>query len=248
MTERASWLRRAKQAYRRRRLERHGVVARQLCPKALVGSGSGAWTVCLDGIGESSVVYSFGAGTDISFDLELHRLTGAEVHIFDPTPRSIEWMRRQDLPEKVRFHEFGIGGADGEIEFHPPRRAASSHFSPVARYRRAASGEVIRAPVLRLGSIARRLGHERIALLKMDIEGGEYAVIEDMAAMSVPVGQLVVEFHHSYATIPLSRTIAAVQQLERLGFACFHLSERTYEMSFIVTDPVRSPARATPDA
>lgn len=248
MTDHASWLRRAKQAYRRRRLARYGVVARQLCTKSLVGSGSGAWTVCLDGIDESSVVYSFGAGTDISFDLELHRLTGAEIHIFDPTPRSIDWMRRQELPEGVRFHEFGIGAADGEIEFHPPRRASSSHFSPVARYRRTASGEVIKAPVLRLATIAHRLGHERIALMKMDIEGGEYAVIEDMAAADVPVNQLLVEFHHSYATIPLSRTVAAVRQLERVGFACFHLSERTYEMSFIAADPAPFSARATPAA
>ncbi|MCZ7598685.1 MAG: FkbM family methyltransferase [Gammaproteobacteria bacterium] len=116
------------------------------------------------------------------------------------------------------------------------------------RYRRTASGEVIKAPVLRLATIAHRLGHERIALMKMDIEGGEYAVIEDMAAADVPVNQLLVEFHHSYATIPLSRTVAAVRQLERVGFACFHLSERTYEMSFIAADPAPFSARATPAA
>lgn len=228
-----SVLRRFKQRVRRRRLQRLGVDVTHRCATRLVGSGSGAWTVCPDGLDQHSVVYSFGAGTDISFDLELHRLTGATVHIFDPTPRSVAWMRSQALPDGVFFHPLGIAGHDGEITFHPPRRASSSHFSPVQRYRDPASGDRVTAPVERLSTIATRLSHSRVDLVKMDIEGGEYDVIADLVADPLPLGQLLVEFHHAYATIPVARTVQAVSSLESIGLRCFHISERTYEMSFL---------------
>lgn len=38
----------------------------------------------------SSILYSFGAGEDISHDILLSHETGAPIHIFDPTPRSFE--------------------------------------------------------------------------------------------------------------------------------------------------------------
>lgn len=227
-----SLLRRLKQRYRRRRLQRLGVSETIARPVTYVGSGSGAWAVCLAGIDEHSVVYSFGVGTDISFDLDLHRLTGAEVHLFDPTPRSIEWMRSQSLPDGVTFHDYGIAAHDGTTVFFPPRRESSSHFSPVKRYRGADHGEGVSARVYRLSTIVERLGHERLALVKMDIEGGEYDVIDDLASNPVAVDQVLVEFHHAYATIPVSRTVDAVACLSRIGLSCFHISDRTYELSF----------------
>ena len=180
-----------------------------------------------------SIVYSFGAGTDISFDLGMNQNFGCPVHVFDPTPRSIVWIAEQALPPKVKFHAYGIGDRDGEISFYAPRRASSSHFSPVKRYTDTTDGEMVSAPVLRLSSILKQLGHTRIDVMKMDIEGGEYDVIADFVGSDIEVDQLLLEFHHAYATIPLQKTLDAVQNLRGIGFALFYLSPRTYEMSFI---------------
>ncbi len=229
-------LRRLKQSWRRRRLAGLGVTESLSRPVTMLGSGGGAWATWLEGIGPDSVVYSFGAGTDISFDLDVHARTGAEVHIFDPTPRSIEWVRRQQLPEKVHFHDFGVGAVDGEITFYPPRRESSSHFSPVPRYRQGSEQGAVVAEVLCLRSIMARLGHRRIDLLKIDIEGGEYDVLDNMLAERIPVSQLLVEFHHGYATIPLSRTVDALEALSDAGFSCFNISARTYEFSLLHAD------------
>jgi FkbM family methyltransferase len=232
MADRPSLVRRIKNHYRRNRLHRLGVHETRSASRTVLGTGSGAWTACVEPLDETSVVYSFGVGTDISFDLDVNRRTGARVHLFDPTPRSIEWMRAQELPPGIVFHEYGIGAHDGTIVFHPPRRSTSSHFSPVRRYRDEGESPVS-APVYRLGTIAQRLGHDRISLLKMDIEGGEYDVIEDLVQCPVAVDQLLVEFHHAYATIPLSRTVESLSMLSSAGFECFHISERTYEFSFL---------------
>ncbi|GJL81495.1 MAG: hypothetical protein DHS20C01_11290 [marine bacterium B5-7] len=236
MNEHPSLFRQLKQIYRRRRLTRAGVVESLNCSMQAVGEGSGAWMTRVDVLDNTSVVYSFGAGTDISFDLELHHLTGAEVHIFDPTPRSVEWMRQQHLPDGVKFHEIGIADHDGTISFHAPKRSSSSHFSPVVRYRDQQQAETVEAPVARLSTLADELKHEHVDLIKLDIEGGEYDVIADLVNNDYDIGQILIEFHHAYATIPLARTAEAVSTLRTAGYECFHISPRTYELSFTRAD------------
>ena len=50
-----------------------------------LGTPYGGWVCKADKIDHSSTVYSFGVGTDISFDLELIALRGCKVHAFDPS-------------------------------------------------------------------------------------------------------------------------------------------------------------------
>ncbi|GIS18490.1 MAG: hypothetical protein CM15mP120_04060 [Pseudomonadota bacterium] len=42
----------------------------------------------------------------------------------------------------------------------------------------------------------RDLGHDHLDVLKMDIEGAEYAVLDDMLQSNILPDQLLVEFHH----------------------------------------------------
>ncbi|HEX3777949.1 MAG TPA: hypothetical protein VHV51_25955 [Polyangiaceae bacterium] len=53
---------------------------------------------------QDAVVYSFGVACDVSFDQALIAARGVTVHAFDPTPRSIEWVKTQVLPERFLFH------------------------------------------------------------------------------------------------------------------------------------------------
>lgn len=210
-----------------------GVGVEIVCPTAGYG-GSGCWVVCPDALTPASVAYSFGIGRNLSFDLDLigrHQLT---VHAFDPTPASVQWVRSQALPPSLVLHDYGVGVVDGEVTFHPPRNAASAHWTPVERYRKA-EGPTVKAGVKTLRTIMAELGHDRVDILKLDIEGGEYGVIETIVAERLPVGQLLVEFHHAYETIPLSKTIAAVTSLRSVGFKVFAISERSYEISMLNT-------------
>lgn len=199
-----------------------------------LGTGSGAWTIDPAGLNADSVVYSFGIGRDISFDLDLIERFGLTVHAFDPTPEALSWVRRRALPARLHVYEYGLGGADGEMEFTRSRRSGSAHYSPLRRYRsEAVRDETMRAPVRRLGSVMKTLGHDHVDLLKMDIEGGEYDVIEDLARAPCAIGQIALEFHHAYQTIPLARTVEAVGRLRALGFLLIHISPRTYEMTLL---------------
>src|SRR5438128_785701 len=68
----------------------------------------GGWFVNTEGLNKSSVVYSFGIGRDLTFELSLVRDFSCTVHAFDPTPAALEWVRAQHLPPELKIHEIGI--------------------------------------------------------------------------------------------------------------------------------------------
>ena len=201
------------------------------CTKVSLGNDNANWCVCPSGLSEESVVYSFGVGTDISFDLELIRRFGAIVHAFDPTPRSIAWVQSQELPKKFIFHDYGIGGHDGSVIFHPPENPNFVSYSFLPRS--SVTAPAIEGPVSRLATIMKKLGHRMVDILKMDIEGAEYEVLADLLSSNVPVRQLLVEFHHRWKNVGLDRTRCAIQDLNREGFRIFHVSASGEEYSFL---------------
>jgi FkbM family methyltransferase len=217
-----------KDLYRRHELTRRGIVPQVFPEKFTAGQRSGVWTVCPEGLGPDCVVYSFGVGDNLSWDLALIDRFGVCVHAFDPTPASADWVARQTLPPGLHFHPVGLAGHDGTLRFSLP--AHGSRFN----YRPAPVG--IEAPVARLRTHLQRLGHERIDVLKIDIEGGEYEAIDDLLASRVTVGQLLIEFHHHFPGVGLGRTVRAVRALEEAGYLLFHLSGRGLEMSFLRID------------
>jgi FkbM family methyltransferase len=179
------------------------------------------------------VVYSVGIGEDISFDRAVIENFGVDVEAFDPTPKVTEWLASQTLPEQFHFHAMGIADSDGEAVFHlPPRNDWVSHSMISARQY---SRETASFPVMRLATAMARLGHSRIDVLKMDIEGAEYGVIEDMVRTQIPVGQLVVEFHHRLSAFGTGDTRRALSLLEGYGMKIGHVCPRMEVFTFLRT-------------
>ena len=190
------------------------------------------WCICPDGLGPQSVLYSFGVGKEISFDLAMIEQFGLTVHAFDPTPRSIEWLKRQHLPARFMFHPYGLGAVDGELKMYAPENAAHVSYSVVPEP--GWTSKPIAMPVYRLDTVAKMLGHRKVDVLKMDLEGAEYEVIEDLARSKVEVPQLLVEFHHIHKKdIAKQATARAIRQLNELGYHVFYVSVSGAEYSFI---------------
>jgi FkbM family methyltransferase len=204
------------------------------CAKRRLGRGDGEWCICPDSIKPDSVVYSFGVGWDISFDEALIKLYGVEVHAFDPTPIAREWLEKREKPAGFHFHPYGLANYDGVAEFALP----VSHGVSFTLLTDVASRLSAKGDVCRLGTIMSRLGHDRVHLLKLDIEGAEYDVIPDLVALAPRVDQLLVEFHHRLLNgeSGLDRTRQALKALDEAGFRLFAVSPRGYEYSFIRDD------------
>ena len=197
-----------------------------------MGSSYGGYAVCTDGLDPSSIVYSVGIGEDISFDLALIERIGCTVFGFDPTPKSIAWVRSQQLPKSFVMHPWGLADYDGVASFLPP--ANSAHVSHTLLERSSDDRARIELPVRRLITLMRELGHERIDVLKMDIEGAEYAVIDDLCASDVRPRQLLLEFHHQLPGIELAKSEAALDRLNAAGYRIFDMQPTGRELSLIL--------------
>ena len=94
----------------------------------------------------------------------------------------------------------------------------------------------INVPIERVSTIMKRLSHEKIDLLKLDIEGAEYRVLRDMLDMGVLPTQILVEFHHGKrrkGRVPVSETKKLVERLRGFGYSIFWASESGRELALV---------------
>ena len=75
-------------------------------------------------------------------------------------------------------------------------------------------------------------GHTRIDLLKMDIEGFEYEIIEDVLRNSIDIRQICVEFHHFFKNIGFLDTARAILNLKRSGYSLIYKTRFDYTFLF----------------
>lgn len=196
-----------------------------------LGNHGASFTVDLQSLNASSIIYSFGVGSDISFDLELIKKTGAFIHAFDPTPGSAEWLKAQELPEKFMFEMVGIAAEDGEADFYPPENP--NYISHTLIKGTGKRGIPFKAKMERLSTIMKRLGHDHIDLLKMDVEGAEYEVIENILQEGISIRQIAVEFHHRFKSFHPFKTKRAVKMLRDKGYKVFSVSANGEEVGFV---------------
>ena len=138
--------------------------------KKWFGNDYGGFFVATDFVDENSVVYSFGIGEDVSFDTEIIKKYNANVYGFDPTPKSVKWISEQILPEKFRFYDFGISDRTGMATFYFPKNPDFVSGSVVEQSNIDLENG-IDVQLKTLDDTAHFLGHQKIDILKMDIEG-----------------------------------------------------------------------------
>jgi FkbM family methyltransferase len=196
----------------------------------------GAWELCVDLLTEKGIAYSLGVGEDIELDLALIGLKGMEVHAFDPTPNSVDWVQGQNLPPGFYFHPWGVAENDGVMFFYPRKRRDGS--SSKVMYTLLEDPETrtgrVEVPVKSIDSITQTLGHSSVDLLKMDIEGAEYEVLEGLLASGLRPRQLLVEFHHRHAGLDKAQTQDAVRALREAGYGLADISSTGREFTFIL--------------
>lgn len=199
----------------------------------------GGWVFTPQGLDQDSIVYSLGVGEDIEFDLAIIRRYGVTLHAFDPTPSSIDMLAATDTPGRFFFHPWAVSATDGVVRFFPRKKKdggkSAIMFTLVGDD--VSQEDAIEVPAYCLASISRRLGHVRIDLLKMDIEGAEYAVLEGLLIAPIKPAQLLIEFHHRFPGIGLEKTADIVARLRAVGYRIFAVSETGREVSFLRTVP-----------
>lgn len=192
-----------------------------------VGSSYGGWALPAAGFDADSVCYLAGVGEDVSFDLALIKCYGCTVHAFDPVPEASAHAGPIAETEPLfHFHPHGLWSSDTVLSFHDNPQEGFVSRSATDMHGTASSLEL---PVRSIPSVMAELGHERIDLLKLSVEGSEYELIDAIVGEAIPVGCLCVEFAQP---TPLDRVRAAVDRLERAGLRLAHPELRPFYWKF----------------
>ncbi len=213
-----------------------------------LGADYGSWTIPDNFLSKNSVVYLAGAGVDITFDVELAEKYSCEVHIFDPTPRAKDYFENlvsdinkgKNVPiddskkifykitkenlKKLNFHEIGLWNKKDELKFFAPKNPAHVSHSVVNLQK---TDNFFVAKVDRLSNIMKNLQHQKIDLLKIDIEGAEYKVIESIIEDKLKIKVLCIEYDEAYNPLDdnyLERIKSSITSLLNYGYVVVDIS------------------------
>lgn len=194
----------------------------------------GDWGLPLDFLNKNDIVYSFGVCDDIDFELSLISLKHVQVYAFDPTPYSVDWIAQQSLPAQFNFHPFAAAAEDGECYLYPlvnkKGKKSTIMYSFSAHQEARNDGVLVKA--LSLKSTMNKLGHDKVGVLKMDIEGAEYDFIQSVIQSEIRPGLIMVEFHHRFTDFDKQNTIDTVELLRQSGYQLVYISPAGREMCF----------------
>ena len=195
----------------------------------------GGWWFSPESFNKDSIVYSLGVGDEIDFDLAIIEQYGVEVFAFDPTPSSIDMLDESKLPERFHFQPWAVTATDGSLQFYPrlKKDGTKSDVMFTMIPEEETKDDVIEVPAYSLSTITSKLGHDRIDVLKMDIEGAEYEVLDGLLESPVKPTQLLVEFLHRFVENGLERTYDIINRLRDAGYQIFAISEIGREISFL---------------
>ncbi len=202
------------------------------CHHVWYGNDYGGFYVCPELLNKNSIVYSFGIGFDITFDTTIIKNHDCHVFGFDPTPKSIQWIRNRALPEKFHFYESGISDKSGPVEFYLPKNREHVSGSIIIQDNVNVQ-EKVTVIMKSLSDIMNELGHQHIDLLKLDIEGAEYDVLENILNAKIPVTQILVEFHDRFFDNGRQKTKQMIESMKSNGYEIFAVSDSFEEVSFI---------------
>lgn len=188
-----------------------------------VGSGS-SWHISTAGLNMESVVYSAGVGLDISFERELVERFGIVVELFDPSPTGIKTMQKlENSVHGINFHPVGLAGSSGTFQFGTPKNPREGSYTITTGKE---SSVDFRCYDLR--DLMRQRGNNKVDLLKMDIEGFEYGVIDSIIQNKLDIRQICVEYHHFMKGIALLKTLRSILKLKSAGYRLIYKTRFDY--------------------
>jgi len=158
------------------------------------------------------------------FSIVAARVVGASgrVHAFEPVPgvriSLVDNLRLNDVSSIVVLHDEALGAASGRVSFYLGPAADTG----LGSLRELPNGTTIEVSQRRFDDIFERRG--RVALVKIDVEGGELGVLQGMdECLRRDHPRIVLEVTDQY----LRACGASAEQLHE------HLSARGYHMWFI---------------
>lgn len=132
-------------------------------------------------------------------DLLQNKEVSCELFAIDPTPKSLEFLNKQDLPQNFHVLPYALAASDCEIKFKLPKRKgwiSGTAIDATQDSRRLDMKNSVNVKGRSIKSLMTELRHTHIDLLKMDIEGSEFDVLESVLLDdSIVIRELCFDHH-----------------------------------------------------
>lgn len=179
-----------------------------------------------------SVVIDGGCSYEADFSVSLMRRYGLRAFGVDPTRKHAPALRALEVQYPGRFFYVpcAIAAADGVLTFNESRTNESG--SLLQDHVNVIQDETTRYDVqaLMLGSLLQRIGVETVDILKLDLEGAEYALLDTATREQLqPFKQVFVEFHHhAVSRFQRADSLRIVRRITDFGFSAISVDDHNY--------------------
>jgi FkbM family methyltransferase len=211
-----------------------------------LGTAHGGWTVPAATIQSKGTAVCVGAGEDISFDVELNK-RGFNVLTVDPTPRAKAHVARvldaakggqpvainnsstdfYDLEgfseARFKFIDVGVWNENTSMRFFAPKSPKHVSHSIVNLQ---GTNEWFEAKCETLQTICNSHKITQIDILKLDVEGSEYIVLENVVQSGLLPRVLCVDFDEIWNPIDsalMERILATIDLLANSAYKFQHV-------------------------
>jgi FkbM family methyltransferase len=184
------------------------------------------WTIKSDVLDSRSHICYAGVGRDISFEHELADRLGAKIILLDPSPTALETMSmRSNQRHEFEFLPIALAGHSGILHLSPPPCAEEgSWVSEIGAEKNTEENRnLIQVQCMSLPDLMKEREIRNIDLLKIDIEGAEYPVLDSILKARVPIRQIAVEFDNGILpSISVMNTFSMLIRLYIAGYRLIH--------------------------
>lgn len=169
-------------------------------------------------LNQNSLVLDLG-GYEGQWASDIFGMYRCEIHVFEPVPQYAQGIRQRFARnQKIHVHQFGLSNKDAEVEM---RMAADS--SSVFQ----TGGKKIMVMLVDVVSFLQKAGIMYIDLMKINIEGGEYDLLNHLitSGFSSRIRNIQVQFHDF---VP-----EAASRMKQIQEALSHSHRLTYQYEFV---------------
>ncbi len=183
-------------------------------------------------LSSASVVIDGGCSYQADFSIYLMRRHGVRAFGVDPTRKHGHALRELETQYPGRFVHVpcAIAAADGDLTFTESQTNESGSLlqDHVNVMQDRTTSYHVKA--LTLGSLLEHISVDAVDILKLDLEGAEYELLDGTTAEQLkPFKQVFVEFHHhAVSRFGEADTQRIVRRLSNFGLNAFSLDDHNY--------------------
>jgi FkbM family methyltransferase len=187
--------------------------------------------VFFDSFNEHSVIVDVGCGHEAEFSKYMIERYNLNAFGVDPTRKHSPALKQLEGSTAGKFRHLAIAVAerDGVVTFNESRQNESG--SILSDHTNVRNDDLITYDVesVSMSGLVRKVGATHVDLLKLDLEGAEYGLLEKITEEDLsPFNQIFIEFHDHCTDHTIQETEMLVQRICSKGFDVFTLDAHNY--------------------